>query len=147
MIRKAISLVVLAAATVGSSGFRSCGPSPNAQLPDLVPVSSDPSGQFCSLTGPSNQLTVIVGVKNQGNADAGASVTTVQFLGVPAGSGSVTINTPPVPVGQTVTLTGVAVPNDCGGPNCGAKITVNANNAVKESDTTNNTLTCNVRIG
>lgn len=73
-----------------------------------------------------------VTVKNQGNADAPASETTVTFGDIP-----VTVNTPAIPVGGSVDLL-FKVPTNCFSPDCSFKITVDANNQVNESNNEEN---------
>src|SRR5207244_12141016 len=76
-------------------------------LPDLVPVNPrppDPSG-FCRVDG-HGRLTVTV--RNQGTADAGASLPTVNFAGV----GPVSVNTPPIAAGASVDVF-VSIPSAC----------------------------------
>ena len=114
---------------------------------DLVPQSSDLTGSFCNLQGPSEQLSLIVTVKNQGTANAPTSLTTIQFLGVPApGAPPITSPTPPIAAGASITLPPVPVP-ECGAPNCSADIIVDSANTVRESNENNNVLKCLVRIG
>lgn len=122
----------------------SCMPHPQANLPDLVPVSSGTNGQFCNLQGPNKQLKVLVAVKNQGNANAPKSVTTVQFNTVPV-SAPIPLQTPPILAGGISPTMSVFVPDNCGVPNCYATITVDSTNAVKEPN--KRTLTCLARIG
>lgn len=124
-----------------------------ANLPDLVPSSSDPGGSFCKgQEGPKKQPQLVVSVKNQGNARAEASETIVRFTASSAeetpegGSITILLATPPIEPGATVTLQAVDVPKDCGSPNCIATIIVDSTNKLKESNKTNNSLTCIVPI-
>jgi hypothetical protein len=96
--------------------------------PDLVPV-PDASGTFCRLRD--GQL--VVTVKNQGTADAGPSVTRVDFS-----SGSVSQPTPPIPAGGSVDLL-FPIPAGCFQPDCFFRITVDSTNIVDESNEGNNT--------
>jgi hypothetical protein len=100
--------------------------------PDLIPL-PDPAGGFCK-RDPQGRL--IVTVKNQGNADAGASTTEINF--VPGGA--VSVPTPPIPAGQSVDLPPVDIPPECFRPgHCTFRITVDATNVVDESNEGNNT--------
>jgi hypothetical protein len=102
--------------------------------PDLVPVNPrppDPSG-FCRLDGHGR---LIVTVRNQGTADAGASLTTVNFAGV----GPVSVNTPPIPAGASVDVF-VSIPSACYvGTQCRFQIVVDSALQVEESNEDNNT--------
>ncbi|MCI0453609.1 MAG: hypothetical protein L0Y68_01285 [Candidatus Dadabacteria bacterium] len=93
--------------------------------PDLVPFS--PSGNsdvaFCRLE-PGRKLRVTV--KNQGNADASASKTTVTFGDIP-----VTVNTPPIPKDGSVDIL-FDVPATCFSADCFFKITVDSNSQIGE---------------
>lgn len=100
--------------------------------PDLVPFS--PLGTaptaFCRIEQDGKLLRV--SVKNQGNADAGPSKTTVTFVNKPF-----TLDTPAIPAGGSVDLL-FKVPSGCFSPDCSFKITVDSNNQVNESDEENN---------
>lgn len=98
--------------------------------PDLVPV-PDPNGSFCK-KDPQGRL--VVTVKNQGTADAGPSVTRVEF----APGGIVDIPTPPIQAGQSVDLPGQQIPGICFNPDCNFRIVVDVNGNVSESDELNN---------
>jgi CARDB len=101
-------------------------------LPDLIPV-PDPAAGFCR-RDPQGRL--IVTVKNQGNGDAGASTTEIDF--VPGGT--VSVPTPPIPAGQSVDLAPVDIPPECFRPgHCTFRITVDAQHHVDESNEANNT--------
>jgi len=116
------------------------GKTPLEKVPDLVPFS--PSGNsaaaFCRFEQ-DRQLRVTV--KNQGNADAPASETTVTFGDIP-----VTVNTPAIPVGGSVDLL-FKVPTNCFSPDCSFKITVDANNHVNEASSEGNNSTNGGCIG
>jgi hypothetical protein len=96
------------------------------KLPDLVPFS--PFGTslnaFCRIEQGGKLLRVTV--KNQGNADAGPSKTTVTFVNKPF-----TLDTPPIPAGGSVDLL-FKVPSGCFNPDCSFKITVDSSNQVDE---------------
>jgi subtilase family serine protease len=101
---------------------------------DLVPVGkpdlSGPPG-FCKQD---NQKKLIVTVKNGGTGNAAASTTTIEFL--PGGSFS--LSTPAIAAGGTSDLAPLDIPAGCFNPDCEFKITVDANNQIKESNETNN---------
>lgn len=105
-------------------------------VPDLVPFSPSGTGPtaFCRLEQNNNSLRV--SIKNQGNADAAVSKTTVTF-----GNNSQTIDTPAIPAGGSVDLLfRVPVPSNCVIHNCSFKITVDSNNQVDEQNEGNNTV-------
>lgn len=102
------------------------------RLPDLVPVPDPrPGFGFCRLD---DQRQLLITIRNQGSADAGASLTRVTF----ASGGSKDIPTPPIPAGGSVTLAPVEMPGECFNPNCHFTIIANANGAVIESNMANN---------
>jgi hypothetical protein len=101
---------------------------------DLLPIGRpDLTGppSFCKVD---NQGRLIVTVKNQGNANARASTTTVEFF--PGGLFS--LPTPAIPAGGTVDLAPLNIPAGCYNPDCEFKITVDSNNQIKESNEGNN---------
>ena len=101
--------------------------------PDLLPIGRpDLSGpiSFCK-TDDNHRLMVTV--KNQGNADAAASTTTVEFNP----GGSVSIATPAIPAGGTVDLS-FTIPSGCFNPDCDFTITVDSKNDINESNEGNN---------
>jgi hypothetical protein len=100
-----------------------------AGLADLIPL-GDPESGFCRRDDRGN---LIVTVKNQGSADAGASTTTVHF--VPGGAFSQP--TPPIPAGGSADLL-FPIPGVCFNPDCDFRIIVDSANQVTESDETNN---------
>lgn len=105
--------------------------------PDLVPVPDPrPGVGFCKLVkeGP-DRGKLMVTIRNQGNADADASVTRVIF----SPGGAVDIPTPPIGAGASVDLPPVAIPGVCFNPDCNFRIVVDADDQVAESDETNNT--------
>jgi hypothetical protein len=101
-----------------------------AGLPDLIPL-PDPKTGFCRRDAKGN---LIVTVKNQGSADAGASTTTVVF----APGGTFSKPTPPIPAGGSVNLA-FPIPGQCFDPDCSFRIIVDSSNQVTESNETNNT--------
>jgi hypothetical protein len=101
-----------------------------AGLPDLIPLADAKTG-FCK---GDDQGNLIVTVKNQGSADAGASTTTVVF----ARGGTFSQPTPPIPAGGTVNLF-FPIPAACFDPDCSFRIIVDSGNQVTESNEGNNT--------
>jgi hypothetical protein len=101
-----------------------------AGLPDLIPL-PDPKTGFCKRDAKGN---LIVTVKNQGSADAGASTTTVVF----APGGTFSKPTPPIPAGGSVNVS-FPIPGHCFDPDCSFRIIVDSSNQVTESNETNNT--------
>jgi subtilase family serine protease len=107
-------------------------------LPDLVPFSplgTSPTA-FCRIEGGGKLLRVTV--KNQGDADAGLSKTTVTF-----GNRPFTLDTLAIPAGGSVDLL-FNLPVSCS-PNCSFTINVDSSNQVNESNKQNNSAngTCN----
>lgn len=101
-------------------------------LPDLVPVPDpEPGIGFCKLN---DQNRLVVTVKNQGDADAGASTTMVEFFP----GGSFALPTPPIPAGGSINLPPLDIPGACYNPNCNFRITVDANNEINEANKSNN---------
>jgi CARDB len=122
--RKTLGMLVLAA-----SGLLLACPQKKA---DLVPLpDSRPGYGFCKTV--SGKL--VVTVRNNGSVNAPASTTTVEF----SPGGVVTIPTPPIPANSPVDLPGVVIPPGCFNADCSFTIHVNADGAVDESNTTNNT--------
>lgn len=111
-------------------------PSKEPGRPDRVPVPDPrPGVGFCKLAreGP-DRGKLVVTVKNQGDGDAGASITRVTF----APGGAVDIPTPPLAAGASVDLPPIAIPGACFNPDCNFRIVVDADGQVAESDETNN---------
>jgi hypothetical protein len=105
---------------------RVAGTTPRGKGADLIPFS--PSGMeptaFCRIEQGGKLLRV--SVKNQGDADAGASKTTVVF-----GNSPLTVDTPPIPKGSSVDVL-LDVPANCFSPDCSFRITVDSDNQVDE---------------
>ena len=97
--------------------------------PDLIPL-PDPQLGFCRR----RDGKLIVTVKNQGTANAGASTTRVDF----ASGSSATQPTPPIPAGGSVDLL-FDIPPNCFQPDCSFRITVDSGSVVDESNEGNNT--------
>lgn len=98
-------------------------------LPDLVPEPDD-TGSFCRRDDEGN---LIVTVRNQGNAGAGASTTTVDY----GSHGNISLPTPALAAGASVDLA-FPIPPSCFDPDCEFRIRVDDGNVVVESDETNN---------
>ncbi len=98
-------------------------------LPDLIPL-PDAKGSFCR--SEDNQI-LLVTVSNQGTGGAAASETEVDF-GI---YGKQVQFTPPLPPGTPVELS-FSIPPKCFDPDCEFRITADVNNAVVESDKSNN---------
>jgi hypothetical protein len=104
-------------------------------LPDLVPVNPRPPDAlgFCRLD---QQGRLLLAVRNQGTAPAGASLTTVTFAGV----APVTVTMLPIPAGSSTDLSPVSIPGACFvGSQCRFQIVVNSSRQVEESNYENNT--------
>jgi subtilase family serine protease len=106
--------------------------------PDLVPANPGGWAAYCDSD---DQNNLKIHVKNQGNADAPASTTLVEFF-LPGGVVQpVQLTTPPIPKGQTVTVGTVLIPTtpvNCFDPDCDFNITVDSKNRVEESKENNN---------
>jgi CARDB len=99
------------------------------EFADLIPV-PDEQGSFCNRENDK----LIVTVRNQGVATAGPSTTQVDFFG----HGLTSLPTPSLVPGQSTTLA-FPIPSGCFDPDCEFRITVDAGNAVIESNEANNT--------
>lgn len=100
--------------------------------PDLIPV-PDPRPGF-GFWKVDRQGNLIVTVKNQGTADAGASTLKVEFLP----GGTCILPVPPIPAGGSVDVGSCSFPAACFDPDCNFRITVDSNNDVSESNEGNN---------
>ena len=99
---------------------------------DLVPVpDSRPGYGFCKVA----DGKLVITVKNQGEGNAAASVTQVDF-GTPTPS---TIQTPAIPAGSSVDLAPIVIPGACYHPDCSFTIKVDSGSTVPETNETNNT--------
>lgn len=129
-------------ATGGDRGGGGSGGS--GSLPDLVPVAG-PAQRPCRFDGHGN---LVIGVRNQGRAPAGASTAEVRLL--PAGtadgpSSPMALSTSALPAGATADL--VVPTNDT---RVGSyTVTVNRDRRVREANEGNNTakVTCPVPVG
>ncbi len=102
-----------------------------APAADLVPVLSGVS-DACHREGNQNWLGITV--KNQGNLDAGPSLTTVLF----ANKTYVDEATPAIAAGTTTMLSPILAPGSCFTPNCEFRVTIDSKQQVKESNKSNN---------
>jgi len=103
-------------------------------LADLVPDTIvGTAGVVACRTDISGNL--LVGVRNQGPGNAGASLTRVVFSTAPPTTSDV--STAAVTSGAVVDAT-VPFPSSCFSPDCFFSVTVNVNGAVSESSTANN---------
>jgi hypothetical protein len=106
-------------------------------LPDLVPVSQ--SENYCDRAEEDATL-LLVTVRNQGTARAGASTTRVVFSPGTDRMSSVDVPTPALEVNEQVTHR-VPIPDNCFRPGCQFTITVNAGTApFPELNMDNNTV-------
>lgn len=106
---------------------------------DLVPVNSRPDiGElgFCKLQGQAGKSALVVVVKNQGNADAPASTTTIEF----STGESFSLPTPAVPIGGSIDLSPLDFPKFCFNPDCEFTITVDSSDQIKEGNEENNSV-------
>lgn len=105
---------------------------PTGRQADLIPVPDPrPGFGFCKVDAQGN---LIVTVKNQGTADAGATTLKVEFLP----GGTCTLPVPPIPAGGSVDVGSCIFPAACFNPDCNFRITVDSNNDVSESNEGNN---------
>lgn len=98
-------------------------------LPDLVPI-PDAKGNFCRRD---ENGRLIVTVQNQGLADAGPSITRVDF----ATGGFQLIATPAIPAGRSVEVF-ATFPPACFRPDCTFRIAADSTGFVSESNDGNN---------
>lgn len=111
------------------------------RLPDLVPVNPEAEqGErgFCEKVKKGSKDHLKVTVKNQGDADAPASVTRVIFPYVKL---SYELPTQPIPAGESIVLDGPEIKADCfdSEGDCEFQIIVDAENKVDELSKDNNT--------
>ena len=108
---------------------------PPILLPDLVPA--NPAGMFgyCNVDDLNN---LIVYVKNQGEADAPASLVKVQFY-LLSGLQEFSSAVEAIPIGETKSVS-FAIPSGCFNPDCNFIITVDSGEGINESSELNNTV-------
>ncbi|MEP7145603.1 MAG: CARDB domain-containing protein [bacterium] len=99
---------------------------------DLIPVMppGTRTNSFCRMDAAGNLL--LVTIKNQGNKDAGPSMTTVMF-----GSQRVNVNTPPIKAGESAELQ-FRFPANCFDPDCEFTIIADFEKQVDEGDNEKN---------
>jgi hypothetical protein len=97
-------------------------------LPDLIPLAGEQG--FCQ-----DDRVISFIVRNQGAGAAGPSTTTVDF----GPYGAVSVPTPAIAPAQDVSLQ-APIPPGCFDPDCEFTITVDAGNALAESDEGNNVI-------
>jgi hypothetical protein len=124
------AVAVLLAACAGGAGGGVTGP------PDLVPIPQitsfdPPTFNFCTTE---DNEKLLVTVRNQGDGDAAASTTTVEFSSGP----SVSKPTGAIPGSGGVANLTFDIPLGCFNADCGFTITVDSGNVVSESSETNN---------
>lgn len=98
-------------------------------LADLIPV-PDASGNFCKRDSAGR---LIVTIKNQGTADADASVTRIEF----ATGETQLVTTPAIPAGGSVDVL-ATFPVGCFRPDCTFRIAADSTGVVSESNEGNN---------
>ena len=107
-------------------------PSSFHEGPDLIPLKppglSGPDS-LCNLSGDSESPKLGVTVQNIGEGESAACMTTIEFFP----GGSVQLQTPALPGGESVDLMPVAIPLECFDPDCDFRITVNWRHEVNES--------------
>lgn len=99
---------------------------------DVLPVPGPIGIDWCRLDPGGGGL--IVEVRNNGPADAAASVTRVDFLGF----GGSDLATPAIPPSTSVIVGPVSFPLGCFNPDCDFRISVDFFDAIAESDEDNN---------
>jgi CARDB len=97
--------------------------------PDLIPF-TDANGNFCRRDEAGK---LIVTVMNQGTADAGASITRIEFA---TGERQLLV-TPAVPAGRSVDVL-ATFPPSCVRPSCTFRIAVDSTGIVSEFNEGNN---------
>ncbi len=115
---------------------------PPVPLPDLVPA--NPPGMFgyCNVDDSNN---LIIYVKNQGDADAPASLVKVQFY-LASGLQEFSSAVEAIPAGETKSVS-FALPSGCFNPDCNFIITVDSGEGISESSELNNTVDNGTCIG
>jgi hypothetical protein len=98
-------------------------------LPDLLPA-PDAKGNFCRRD---ENGRLIITIQNQGLADAGASITRVDF----ATGGFQLITTPAIPAGRSVEVL-ATFPPGCFRPDCTFRLAVDSTGFVSEASEGNN---------
>ena len=155
VIRSIVSLDVTAVYSTGTAGKDECCRAPSATpsidvvqirerviaqapgQPDLVPVNPKPdAGKFGFCRRDPTGSKLLITVRNQGVAPAGASHTTVNF--VTGGTVSpVTVITPMILAGSSADVA-ATIPSGCFTPNCAFQIIVDVATEVQELNEANN---------
>lgn len=107
---------------------------PKVPLPDLIPANPPGMAGYCNVDDSNN---LIVYVKNQGEADAPASLAKVQF-DLTSGIQEFSTSVVPISVGETKSVS-FAIPSGCFNPDCNFIITVDSGEGITESSELNNT--------
>jgi len=107
-------------------------PRPFHEGPDLTPL--NPPGfsgldSLCHLSGDRESPKLGVSVQNIGEGESPPSMTTIEFFP----GGSVQLQTPGIPGGESIDLMPVTIPLECFNPDCDFRITVDPRNDVNES--------------
>jgi hypothetical protein len=112
---------------------------------DLLPVT--PTGNYCRVAFPSGVPTLLVDIRNQGNASAPGSFTRVFFDNGVSGARQVDRVTPALAASTTASDLAFPIPDSCyyepcsGVTTCTILIAADANNNVPESNEVNNSVT------
>jgi len=118
------------------------GCTPPIPLPDLVPVNPPGMYGYCNVDDLNN---LIIYVKNQGDADAPASLVKVQFY-LASGLQEISSAVEAIPAGETKSVS-FALPSGCFNPDCNFIITVDSGEGISESSELNNTVDNGTCIG
>ncbi len=108
---------------------------PPVPSPDLVPANPPGMSGYCNVDDSNN---LIIYVKNQGDADAPASLVKVQFY-LASGLQEFSSAIVAIPAGETKSVS-FAIPSGCFNPDCNFIITVDSGEGINESSELNNTV-------
>ncbi len=115
---------------------------PPVPSPDLVPANPPGMSGYCNVDDSNN---LIIYVKNQGDADAPASLVKVQFY-LASGLQEFSSAIVAIPAGETKSVS-FAIPSGCFNPDCNFIITVDSGEGISESSELNNTVDNGTCIG
>jgi subtilase family serine protease len=115
---------------------------PSVPSPDLVPANPPGMSGYCNVDDSNN---LIIYVKNQGDADAPASLVKVQFY-LASGLQEFSSAIVAIPAGETKSVS-FAIPSGCFNPDCNFIITVDSGEGISESSELNNTVDNGTCIG
>ena len=115
---------------------------PPVPSPDLVPANPPGMSGYCNVDDSNN---LIIYVKNQGDADAPASLVKVQFY-LASGLQEFSSAIVAIPAGETKSVS-FAIPSGCFNPDCNFIITVDSGEGISESNELNNTVDNGTCIG